>query len=151
LAELLSTLQQLQQSDPTEYKSVMSQISTNLTKAASAATSDGDTSAATQLTTLASDFKSASTSGDLPNIQDLAQALGGSSGPPPPSGSFSDSRSSSNSTSSSSTNSSNDSNSLTAKILAAFQTGASSQSDAQNPLAIILNTLSSAGVSSSNS
>ena len=146
-------LQQLQQSDPTEYKSVMSQISTNLTKAASAATSDGDTSAATQLTTLASDFKSASTSGDLPNIQDLAQALGGSSGPPPPSGSFSDSRSSSNSTStsSSSTNSSNDSNSLTAKILAAFQTGASSQSDAQNPLAIILNTLSSAGVTSSNS
>jgi hypothetical protein len=40
---------------------------------------------------------------------------------------------------------------LTAKILAAFQTGASSQSDAQNPLAIILNTLSSAGVTSSNS
>jgi hypothetical protein len=135
----------------------MAEISTNLTNAASTATADGNTSEATQLTTLASDFKSASTSGDLPNIQDLAQALGGPSGPPPPPPASTSSTSSSDSSSSSSTGTSSTaarststSDDLTAKILAAFQANGSGQSDALNPMSIILNTLSSAGVTISN-
>ncbi len=77
LGQVLSTLQQLQQSNPTEYKQVTQQIATNLTSAAQTAQSDGNTTAANQLTQLASDFTNASTSGQLPNIQDLAQAVGG--------------------------------------------------------------------------
>jgi hypothetical protein len=77
LAQLLSELQQLQQSDPSEYQQVTQQIATNLQAAAQTATSAGNTSAASQLTQLATDFSNASTSGQLPNIQDLAQAVGG--------------------------------------------------------------------------
>jgi hypothetical protein len=77
LAKLLSELQQLQQSDPSEYQQVTQQIATNLQAAAQTATSAGNTSAASQLTQLATDFSNASTSGQLPNIQDLAQAVGG--------------------------------------------------------------------------
>jgi len=72
-AQLLSTLQQLQQSNPTEYQQVTQQIATNLNSAAQTATTDGNTSAATQLTQLANDFTTASQTGQLPNISDLAQ------------------------------------------------------------------------------
>jgi hypothetical protein len=77
LAQVLSTLQQLQQSDPTEYQQLTGQISTNLKAAAQTATSDGNTSAANQLNQLATDFSNASQSGQLPNVQDLAQSIGG--------------------------------------------------------------------------
>jgi hypothetical protein len=77
LANLLSELQQLQQSDPGKYQQVTQQIATNLQTAAQTATSEGNTAAASQLTQLSTDFSNASTSGQLPNIQDLAQALGG--------------------------------------------------------------------------
>src|SRR5271170_1504367 len=80
LAQLLSTLQQLQQSNPTQYAQVTQQIATNLQAAAQTATADGNTSAANQLTTLATDFTNASTSGQLPDIKDLAQAIGGGGG-----------------------------------------------------------------------
>src|ERR1700728_1897137 len=46
LAQVLSTLQQLQQSDPTEYQQLTGQISTNLKDAAQTATYKGNTSAA---------------------------------------------------------------------------------------------------------
>jgi len=142
-AQLLSTLQNLQQSNPTEYKSVMTEVAANLKNAASTATSDGNSTEASQLTALASDFTSAASSGDLPNIQDLAQALGGSggglSGPPPP-------PPSSSSSSSSDGSSSSTSEKLMAQILAAYQASNGSQSNALNPMSIIMNTLSSAGV-----
>jgi len=77
LAELLSTLQQLQQQNPTQYEQVTAQIATNLQTAANTAQSDGNSSQASQLTQLASDFQTASQTGQLPNIQDLAQAAGG--------------------------------------------------------------------------
>lgn len=77
LAQILTQLQQLQQSDPTEYAQITGQISTNLQNAAGTAQADGDTSAANQLNQLAQDFSNASSSGQLPNIQDLAQAIGG--------------------------------------------------------------------------
>ena len=78
LAQLMSSLQQLQQSNPAEYQQVTKQISTNLQNAAQTAQSDGNTTAANQLGTLATDFANASQTGQLPNIQDLAQAVTGS-------------------------------------------------------------------------
>src|SRR5580700_11372407 len=51
-AQIMSTLQQLQQSNPTEYKQVTQQISTNLQTAAQTATADGLTTQAAQLNQL---------------------------------------------------------------------------------------------------
>jgi aromatic ring hydroxylase len=124
-AQLLGTLQQLQQADPTKYQQVTQQIATSLQSAGQAAQSQGNSTAANQLNQLAADFTNASTSGQLPNVQDLAQAAGGhhhhhhshSGGSSDPS-----------------------------QLSSIFQTNAS-QSDAQNPLSIILNALSNAGVS----
>jgi hypothetical protein len=79
-AQIASSLQQLQQSNPTEYQQVTAAIATNLTTAAQTAATDGNTNAAGTLTQLASDFTSASQNGQLPNLQDLAQATGGTSG-----------------------------------------------------------------------
>jgi hypothetical protein len=76
-AQVLSSLQQLQLSNPSQYQQVTQQISTNLQTAAQSATTSGDTSLANQLTQLSTDFSGASTSGQLPNVQDLAQAIGG--------------------------------------------------------------------------
>ena len=77
LAQLMSTLQQLQQSDPAKYQQITGQIATNLQSAAQAAQTAGNTSAANQLNQLAADFSTASQSGQLPNTQDLAKAVGG--------------------------------------------------------------------------
>jgi len=134
-AELASTLQQLQQSNPTKYQQVTQTIATNLTSAAQTATTDGNTNAAAQLTQLASDFTSASQTGQLPNLQDLAQATSGTTGQNGTNGSngvsghhhhhhhHSEDDSSSSSSSSS-----------------------GSQSDSLNPLNIIAQTLTSAGI-----
>ena len=75
--QLAGALQQLQQSNPAQYKQVTQQIAANLQSAAQTAQSGGNTSLATQLNQLAADFTSASQSGQLPNLQDLAQAIGG--------------------------------------------------------------------------
>src|SRR5579871_3198330 len=56
LARILVTLQQLQESNPTQYQEVTKQIATNLQNAAQTATAEGNTGAATQLNQLASDF-----------------------------------------------------------------------------------------------
>lgn len=76
LAQLMSTLQQLQQSDPAKYAQVTGQIATNLQSAAQTAQANGNTGAANQLNQLSADFTNASKSGQLPNIQDLAKAVG---------------------------------------------------------------------------
>lgn len=55
----------------------MQQIATRLQSAAQTAQAAGDTTAATQLTQLAADFNTASSSGQLPNVPDLARAMGG--------------------------------------------------------------------------
>ena len=136
--QVMNTLQQLQQTDPTQYQQVTQQIATNLQAAAQTAQSSGNTTAAAQLNQLATDFTNASTSGQLPNIQDLAQAMGGHHH-------HHHHHSSSASSSSTSTASS-----TTAQILAAFQTSAA-QNDSLDPTSIILNTLSSSGISVSNS
>jgi hypothetical protein len=76
-AQLVSTLQQLQQSDPAKYQQVTQQIATNLQSAAQTDQANGNTTAANQLKQLAADFSNASKSGQLPNFQDLAKAVGG--------------------------------------------------------------------------
>lgn len=131
-AQIASSLQQLQQSNPTEYQQVTAAIATNLTAAAQTAQTDGNTNEANTLTTLASDFTSASQNGQLPNLQDLAKATGGASGHHHHhrhGGGGSSSASTTGSTTSSST---------------AGTTG--SQSSSLNPLNIIFQTLSSAGI-----
>ncbi|HUI58455.1 MAG TPA: hypothetical protein VLY04_25965 [Bryobacteraceae bacterium] len=155
-AQMLSSLQQLQQSDPTKYQQVTQQIATNLQNAAQTAQSEGNTTAANQLNQLATDFTNASQSGQLPNIQDLAQAVGGHHhhhhGHHAQAASSDSDNSSSSSTSSSSTSSSTSSSSdqMLSQLLAAFQT-TGAQNDALNPMSIILNTLANAGVNPTNS
>lgn len=78
-ARATSTLQQLQQSDPATYQQVTQQIAENLQSASQAAESEGNTQAAGQLSQLATSFTEASSSGQLPNTQSLAQAFGGDS------------------------------------------------------------------------
>jgi len=77
LGQVLSTLQQLQQSNPGEYKKVTQQIAAGQQTAAQTAQSTGNTIAANELNGLSSDFTNASSTGQLPNIADLAQALSG--------------------------------------------------------------------------
>jgi len=137
-AQLMSTLQQLQQSNPTEYQQVTQQIATNLQTAAQTATTDGNSTQATQLSQLATDFTTASQSGQLPNIQDLAQAIGGGGHH------HHHSEAASSATDTDSTSSTGTSQTLSQQ-LAAFEAN-SSLNESLNPLAIITNTLSSAGI-----
>lgn len=130
-SQVLGTLQQLQQNNPTEYQQVTQQIATNLQSAAQTASAQGNTSAASQLTKLAADFTNASTSGQLPNIQDLAQVAGGHHH-------HHHSHSGAGASGSSSTAS---------QAFSAFQSNAS-QSESLNPLSIIGNTLSTDGIGS---
>ena len=140
-AQLIGALQQLQQSDPTKYQQVTQQIATNLESAAKTAESDGNTTAAAQLTQLATDFTDASKNGQLPNITDLAKAIGGHHHRHhhAPAASADASGSSSTSTSA---------GQPLSQLLAAFQTN-TSPNDALDPMSIILNTLSSAGLTAS--
>jgi hypothetical protein len=157
-AQLMSTLQQLQQANPTEYKQVTQQIATNLQSAAQTATADGNTAAATQLNQLATDFKNASQSGQLPNIQDMAQAIGGHhhhhhahAASADSDANSTSSGSSSSASSDSATSSSNSvANQMLAQLLAAFQTN-ETQNSALDPMSIINNTLSQAGITGANS
>ncbi|HEX3744084.1 MAG TPA: hypothetical protein VHW09_09140 [Bryobacteraceae bacterium] len=153
-AQLLSSLQQLQQSNPTEYKQVTQQIATNLQNAAQTATSEGNTAAANQLTTLASDFTTASQNGQLPNISDLAQAIGGAGHHHHHGGHHAESSSATDSDSSTSSSSSTDSSTTNSssplqQLLAAFQAN-TTQNDSLNPLSIITNTLAGAGITPTN-
>lgn len=75
-AQSITTLQQLQQTNPAQYQQVTQKIAANLQGAAQSAQAGGNTAAATQLNLLATDFTNASTSGQLPNLQDLATAVG---------------------------------------------------------------------------
>jgi hypothetical protein len=153
-ASILSQLQQLQQSNPTEYQQVTSQIANNLQSASQTATADGDTSQATQLSQLATDFQNASQNNTLPNIQDLAQAISGGHGHHHHmASSSSDSTSSSgssttgSSTSSSTSTGSSSSSDLMSQLMSMFfgNNTSASQTDQQlDPLSIITSTLNSA-------
>jgi hypothetical protein len=155
-AKMMITLRHLQQSDPTKYQQVTQQIATNLQRAAQTAQSNGHTTAATQLNQLAAEFTSASQSGQLPNIQDLAQAVGISH---PfllhryrhhhPDGDSAGSDAASSAGGSSSSASGSSASQTPSQLLEAFQTNGT-QSDALNPMNIVLSTLSNAGIAGSN-
>ena len=132
------------------YQQVTQQIATNLQSAAQTAQADGNSTAATQLNQLAKDFTSASTSGQLPSIQDLAKAIGGHHHHhhSHAASADTDGDASGNGSSSSTSNSSTASQSLS-QLLSAFQANGT-QNESLNPMSIILNTLSSAGISASN-
>ena len=158
LAQVLSSLQNLQQSNPTEYQQVTQQIAANLQSAAQAATNEGNSTAANQLNQLSKDFSTASQTGQLPNISDLAQAIGGGGGHhrhhhgghhASSSSSSTDSTSTSSSTGSTASTSTSSSNPLD-QLLAAFQANAT-QHESLNPLSIITSTLANAGIPSTNS
>jgi hypothetical protein len=155
-AQILSTLQQLQESNPTQYQQVTAQIATNLQTAAQTATADGNTSAASQLNQLATDFNNASQNGQLPNISDLAQAVGGGGGHHhhhhhvSSSSSSSDTSSDSSSSSSTSTTSTSGSDGILSQLLASLQSN-SANNESLNPMSIIMNTLQSAGITLTNS
>jgi len=145
-AGLLSTLQQLQQSNSTQYSQITQQIATNLTTAANTATANGNTTAAATLNQLASDFTSASQTGQLPNVEDLAKAVhhghghhchasSGGANPSDPS--------SAGSTSSSAGSATSD---LLSQLISSYQATTAGNSQLVDPMTIIDNTLASAGI-----
>jgi hypothetical protein len=146
-AQVMSELQQLQQSNPTQYQQVTQQIATNLTAAAQTATTAGNTTAASQLTQLATDFTNASTTGQLPNIGDLAQAISGQHHHHHHGGHFFPVSDATPIGSSTSTPTSGASQTLS-QLLSTLQSSAT-QNSALDPMSIILNTLSSAGIGGS--
>lgn len=151
LTGILETLQKLEQSAPAKYAQLTGQIAANLQTAAQTASSKGNTNAANFLNQLASNFTNASKTGQLPSVQDLARAIGGTGGHHHHH-SFGSSSSSTNSSSDSSSSSSSSSTSTTGQslnqLLASLQNSLS-QSNALNPLSIIDNTLTAAGVTTS--
>jgi hypothetical protein len=106
-AQLVSLLQELQQTNPAEYQTVAQQIAASLQSAAQTDQANGDTASAT--------------SGQLPNLQDLAQALDTNTADPKITVSLSQLE----------------------QLLASLQP-TSTQNQSQTPLAIILNTLANA-------
>jgi hypothetical protein len=148
----MNTLQQLQQSNPAKFAQVTQQIATNLQSAAQTAASNGDMAAASQLNQLATDFSNASKSGHLPNVADLAKAMGGGHHhhhASPTSGSSSNASTASTAGPSSSSASSRASQALSA-LFSTFQSSGA-QSASTDPMSIIMGTLSNAGVTSAKS
>lgn len=142
---LMNTLQQLQQTDPAKYQQVTQQIAANLQSAAQAAQSAGNTTAASQLNQLSTDFTKASTSDQLPNIQDLAQAVGGHHHHH----GHASSTETAETSGAASSSSASGTNQTLSQLLSAFEANGSSNT-ASDPMSIILNTLSSSGVGASN-
>ena len=140
-ARLMSTLQQIQQSDPTKYAQVTQQIASNLQSAAETAQANGNSTAANQLNQLATDFTNASKSGQLPNMQDLARASGGHHHHHHAHHASTDPDSNASTSGSASQTPS--------QLLAAFQANGTGNASL-NPMTIVLNTLSNAGISVSN-
>ena len=82
-AQILSSLEQVQHSNPGQYRAVTQQISASLASGAKSASVNGNSPLAGQLSRLSADFTVASAGGQLPNIQDLAQAISTRSGASP--------------------------------------------------------------------
>jgi hypothetical protein len=76
IAQIFNTLQQLQETNLDQYQMVTQKIATNLQSAAEKADSVGNSDAASQLNQLATHFRNASISGELPDIQALAHVIG---------------------------------------------------------------------------
>jgi hypothetical protein len=74
-AQILAQMQQVEQANPAEYSKMTQQISTNLLAASSSAQIRGNSTLAGQLTALSKDFATASQTGQIPNVNDLASAM----------------------------------------------------------------------------
>jgi hypothetical protein len=138
-AQVLSSLQQLQQSDPAKYQQVTQQVATNLQSAAQTAQTSGNATAATQLNQLSTDFSTASQSGQLPNVQDLAHAIGGGGHH------HHHSHAASSDSDSASQAGGANANQTMNQLLTAFQP-TTIQTQSVNPTSIILQTLADAGI-----
>jgi hypothetical protein len=145
LAKLLSELQQLQQSDPAKYQAVTKQIAANLQTAAQTDTANGDTAGASQLNQLATDFTNASKTGQLPDIQNLAKAVGGGASPGAAHGHHHRAAADPDGDSGSSGSSADKSSPPLSQLLSAYQTN-STQGTSNDPLSIIVKSLSDAGI-----
>src|SRR5581483_8121683 len=74
-AQLMSTLQQLQQSNPAQYKQITATLASNVQQAATTAQNNGEAGEANALNQLAASFNQASQSGQFPTfMQQGAQA-----------------------------------------------------------------------------
>jgi hypothetical protein len=149
-AQILNELQQLQQYKSGQYQQVTQQISTNLQTAAQTAQSNGNENAASELNSLAADFTSASQNGQLPSVQDLANAIGGGRHHhhhmhAAPSGTSSGATVSNGGTAATTASSANSPGEILSQLLAPAQSGGLPNASA-DPSSIILNTLSSAGI-----
>ena len=67
-AQLMNTLQQLQQTNPTQFQQLTGQLATDLTQAAKTAQSNGNITEANALNQLAASFNQASQTGQLPSF-----------------------------------------------------------------------------------
>lgn len=150
-AKLVSTLQALQQTNPSEYQQLTQQIATNLNAAAQSAQASGNTNLANQLSQLGTDFQNASTTGQLPNLQDLASATSSHHHHAHAGAAHSCSGASDTSDANAASASNGSSSNALQQLLASFQTATQNQSQSLNPLSIIANTLSSARITISNS
>ena len=74
MAMFLSTLQQLQQQSPDQFKQITANIAAKLQQAAKDAQSQGNAAWANELNQLANQFQTASTTGQMPTVQALQQA-----------------------------------------------------------------------------
>jgi len=74
-AQMVSTLQQIQQNGSSHYQRVTKQIAANLETASQSAASHGNASQASTLDQLSKDFASASQNGQLPDFSKIAQAV----------------------------------------------------------------------------
>jgi hypothetical protein len=74
LARALSQLQQLAQTNPSQFQQITTNIVDQLHKAAQNATSTGNATQAAQLNELADQFQNAAANGQIPSPQQLQQA-----------------------------------------------------------------------------
>ena len=135
--KLMKQLESLQQSDPEKFKKTTAQIADKLEAAAKEAANSGDSRQASALNDMASKFKTASETGEMPDLRppgdlgELAggvQGVGGHHGGPPPMGPPpSSDNDSTSSTTDSTTDTAGDSStdltsSITAQLLSGYQT-----------------------------
>jgi hypothetical protein len=136
-AQLAGAFQQLQQADPAAYAKLTRQIATSLQSESQTAQSQGNSGVAGELSQLANDFTTASQTGQLPNLQDLAQAVGGGATTTGASGAHGDHHHHHSQTASSDSSPASDSS--------------ASDSSTTSTSSILLQTLSSAGIGVSSS
>ena len=79
-AQLMTTLQNLQQSNPTQFKQVTATLASDLQAAATNAQNNGNSAEANALNQLASSFQQSSQNGQLPSFLQQGSQSGSTSG-----------------------------------------------------------------------